>query len=179
MRLTGQSLRLTLRAATRDAHERVDRGFARFDLARPDHYRAFLQAHARALLPLETALEEAGAQALLPDWFERRRAPALIADLQELGAGPSPPPAEPPRVGGAAQVWGVLYALEGARLGGRVLARTARGSHRYLAHGEGRRFWPEFLSALEASGADPAGAAAGARLVFARFEAALEPPQLE
>jgi heme oxygenase len=170
-------VRAALRAATREAHERVDAGFARFDLSRPDHYGAFLQAHARALLPLEAGLEAAGAEDLLPDWPERARSDALEADLEDLGLPPSPSGAVR-LVAGDPALWGVLYALEGSRLGGRVLARRAFGPTRYLTHGLKSGLWPVFLDRLEIAAPEPERAAEGALLVFERFEAALE-TQLE
>lgn len=76
--------------------------------------------------------------------------------------------------------------LEGSRLGGRVLVRRARAGEpgvraatAYLAHGEGRRFWPTFLTRLERTAEDPDAVVEGAHRAFAVFEAALGAPTPE
>ena len=50
------SAHAALRAATADAHERVDGLFSRFDISDPIGYRRFLTAQAVAYLPGEAAL---------------------------------------------------------------------------------------------------------------------------
>lgn len=181
MTATAYGLREILRRGTRDAHERVDAAGARFDLVNRGDYVRFLRAHAAALLPLEAGLEACGVGRLLPDWRERRRGDALRADLTGLFAAAD-------RQGGTValsgddEAWGVLYVLEGSRLGARLLTRAAeqsadagvRRSTAYFGHGRDRRFWSSFLARLEASGADAAVALAGARRAFARFEQAFE-----
>jgi heme oxygenase (biliverdin-IX-beta and delta-forming) len=85
-----------------------------------------------------------------------------------------------PEIGGEAHQFGMLYVLEGSRLGARLLARNARAhadarvrsATRYLRHGENERFWQSFLSALEAS--EPTRratteAVAGAKAAFLMF----------
>jgi heme oxygenase len=182
VRLTG-SVRRWLRAETRGEHDAVDAVYGALDLADATDFRRFLQAHARALLPLETALDEAGAARVLPDWPDRRRSAALLADLRALGeTAPRPEPA--PALNGEAAVWGAAYVLEGSRLGGRVLSRTAaasadprvRAADRYLTHGQGGALWPVFLARLDASPAvraQPEAALAAARLAFRAFRDAL------
>ena len=116
---------------------------------------------------------------LLPDWNERSRSAALDADLAELGI-PCPPVATAPRLDGEAFLFGVLYVLEGSRLGARLLTRQIlangdphlRRATRYLRHGEGKPFWQTFLARLEASIAvrrSPERAVAGAVAAFACF----------
>jgi heme oxygenase len=117
------SARAALRAATADAHDRVDRLFSRLDLARPGDYRLFLQAQASAHLPIEAALDDGGIAALLPDWPERRRAHLLVADLAALGID-IPAPVPPPLLSGPHAMLGAAYVLEGSRLGGAVLKRS-------------------------------------------------------
>ena len=178
------ALRERLRTSTREAHARVDRAFLRFDLSRRDGVAAFLGVHARVLPPLEAALEVAGAEALLPDWADRRRSVALAQDLESLGE-PWPEPMPAPVFAGDAEILGGLYVLEGSRLGGAVLARriarsddaAARQAVRYLAHGEHRRFWPTFVPVLNgdsAALARPDRVEAAALVAFATFEAALD-----
>ena len=166
-----EGLRAALRRATRDAHDRVDAAFGRMNLSDPVSYRRFLEAHVWAVLPLEAALDAAGADRLLPDWPARRRGGALLRDLAALQATAPTPPCTV-FFGGAPEVWGGLYVLEGSRLGARVLAREAAGPRAYLLHGERARLWPSFVQLLEASGADPERAASGARAAFNRFEEA-------
>lgn len=78
---------------------------------------------------------------------------------------------------------GILYVLEGSRLGGSVILRRVLASPdatlhdhvRFLRHGEGLRLWPSFaawLAADEPAQADRSGAVAGARLAFAAFAGA-------
>jgi heme oxygenase len=107
----------------------------------------------------------------------------LLADLDALGeTAPRPGPA--PALDGEAAVWGAAYVLEGSRLGGRVLSRTAaasadprvRAANNYLTHGQGGALWPVFLARLDASPAvraQPEAALAAARLAFRAFRDAL------
>lgn len=167
------SLRQHLRVATQAAHDRVDAAASGFDLSGRDGYRRFLTAHAAALFPLEAALDGYGAERLLPDWPLRRRAQALAADLAALSAEPGQTFTLPP-LSDEAAVWGVLYVLEGSRLGARVLhERVGSGlPTAYLTQGEGLRLWPSFVRALDLSGAGATEAERGAELAFARFSAA-------
>ncbi len=80
------TVRGSLRAATAEAHARVDRAFSAFDLTAGEGYARFLQAQAAALLPLERALEAGAAPGLGLGWPARRRGAALLADLAALGA---------------------------------------------------------------------------------------------
>ena len=115
--------RAALKAATRDAHERVDAAFGAHDLATRAGYARFLLGQAAALAPIEQALTEAGAALLIEAWQEHRRAPLLTADLTALGlASPSPLPA--PRFADEAELAGGLYVLEGSRMGGAMLRRA-------------------------------------------------------
>ena len=66
-------LRERLRAATAPCHAAVDEAYSGYALDTVEGYRGFLLAHARALVPLEEALERAGIETLLPDWPVRRR----------------------------------------------------------------------------------------------------------
>lgn len=171
-------LRWRLRAATDAAHRRLDAGFAAHDLTRRVDYGAFLTAMYRAFAPLETWLDGVDPEDLPPDWAERRRAEALRADLSGLGlAIPEGPGAVAlPRDGAP----GLLYVLEGSRLGGQVLLRQVlaspdpmvRGNARFLRHGEGLRLWPGFVAWLAARPMSESEAAIqGALAAFAAFEA--------
>lgn len=168
---------------TRALHERAEQAFARFDLARRDGYGEFLQAQGAALLPLEAALDAAGAELLMADWPQRKRGAALKADLAALGLAPVAPQPQP-RLAGEGEALGALYVLEGSKLGARyLLARVnehgfARGATAFLAHGEAperKGAWPAFLQRLAAIPFDPPRAAAvlaGATEAFHLFERA-------
>lgn len=56
-----ESARFALRAATSEAHERLDALFSRFDLGDRADYSEFLLAQAGAFLPVGAALDRAGA----------------------------------------------------------------------------------------------------------------------
>lgn len=168
-----------LSAATADLHAEVDARFAGSFEGDAADYAGFLSVMAAVLLPLERALEGAGICAAVPDWPERRRACLLLDDLQALGAAP-PHEIDPPSVAGEARQLGIVYVLEGSRLGGKLLLRRAlghpdrgvRAATRYLSHGTGRDLWSSFLARLEASPAvtsAPEEAVAGARAAFALF----------
>jgi heme oxygenase len=171
-------LRHRLREATAAAHHDLDAQFAAFDLTARSGYRRFLEASAAALLPLEAALERAGVTRLFFDWPERARRDAITADLARLGGIVRPMDEVGPLSRNA--VLGIMYVLEGSRLGARYLLRTIAASadpgiaeaRAYLGHGAGRPFWPSFLARLEReplTGEDEAEAIAGARQAFAMF----------
>lgn len=171
--------RTLLRAATADLHSAVDARFSGDFESDRESYVGFLTALARVVPALEAGLEAGGVESLLPDWPERRRAAALRNDLDELGATmPEAKPVAPPH--GEAELLGMLYVLEGSRLGGKLLLRRAldnpdpavRAATRYLSHGADRDLWPRFLECLESSpavAAHPQDAVRGARIAFGLF----------
>ena len=165
-----------LRTGTRDAHEALDGLFGGFDLADRTSYAAFLAAHAQALLPLEAALDAAGAERVTPDWPQRRRGALLVADLAALGQ-PVPAPAAIPDIVGDGAIAGALYVVEGSRLGGRFLARqVAPGlSTDYLNPDQLSGMWAKLLARIDDTLYDDAHLSAAiqtARAVFATFETA-------
>lgn len=165
--------RRTLREATRGHHDRVDAVFGDFDLGDPAAYAAFLGAHSAAVLPTEAMIATADPWS---GWTPRGA--ALIADLADLGASPAPaaPLAPPTRT---AELWGMLYVLEGSRLGGVVLAeRVAPGlPRRYLESRHVDGGWRAFQAALEAAHREGDAdwlpcAVRGAEAAFEAFETA-------
>ncbi|MBR0652814.1 biliverdin-producing heme oxygenase [Roseomonas terrae] len=148
----------------------MEQRFSRFDLGCRDGYRAFLSLQAAAVIPLEAGLERAGIERELPDWPQRSRAAALLADLAAMGHTPAP--VAPVTVADGPEALGAAYVLEGSRLGAAVLLRQAGTGlpDRFLRHGARSGLWPSFLARLrrtpEAHG--PA-AIRGARLAFAQF----------
>lgn len=176
------SVRGLLRAATQEAHGRVDARFARFDLASPQGYRDFLRAHLAVLPDCEAWLDASDTAGLIADWPFRRRSEALLADAGRLGVAGAMP-RSPPRRLHPAEVFGMAYVLEGSRMGSAVLARRAlantdpqcRAATEYVRHGEGQGFWPSFIVALEAADAvraNPDAAIDAARATFALFAGA-------
>ena len=156
---TETSPRTALRDATRTHHERTETAV---DLATRVHsldaYRdmvaRFLGLHA----PLEDALaglpwDEAGL-----DFDGRRRTPALRADLADLDIDPETVElcADVPQPASLAAGLGVLYVLEGASLGGQIIARDATAALGTQAtrffRGDGREvgpMWRAFGRALD------------------------------
>lgn len=173
-------LRFILREATDAAHRRLDAGFAAHDLAQHADYVTFLTAMEAAFVPLEAWLDGVEPTFLPPDWAARRRGPALRSDLAGLGfAGPATDETLK-SMSDDAEAPGVLYVLEGSRLGGQVLLRQVlaspdplvRAHARFLRHGEGQRLWPSFAAWLSIRPAqDHAAAIRGALRAFALFEA--------
>ncbi|MBB5710161.1 biliverdin-producing heme oxygenase [Sphingomonas xinjiangensis] len=167
-----------LRDNTREAHERVDGAFAAFDLTQRNEYAAFLRAHAEVLLPLEAALDAAGAEQVTPDWPMRKRGGLIGEDLAFLrDAGRHAPPAAPEawRLDTLEAAAGALYVLEGSRLGGKFLARQLPLSfpRAYLAPDQPAEKWRNLLDRIDAILYEPArlqSALAAAHLAFAAFE---------
>jgi heme oxygenase len=167
--------RAALRAGTAAEHERVDRLFGALDLASADDYRLFLSAQAAAFLPVEAALDAAGAEALVPDWPARRRGPLLRADLAALAA-PLPPPEPVSALAGTAAILGALYVLEGSRLGGAMLKRSvaADAPRAFLDAPQQAGSWRKLLETLDHylyETASIEAAVGAARRIFCCFEA--------
>lgn len=170
------SARDALKAATDEAHQRVDVRFALLDLANRADYAQFLTAHAAAFLPLEEALAAAGADDVLTGWGAHRRSDALRRDLADFDL-PVPKAVTAPGFDGEASMLGGLYVLEGSRLGGAVLRRqVGPGFPRWFldsVHAPGR--WPALIGLLDRklSGPDALERAVDAALAsFGMFERA-------
>lgn len=160
-------VRQALRDATNDSHRHVDAIFSAYQLELESDYSAFLTVHARALGALESVAR--------PD---SPRLPLIAADLAAMDmAMPAPLSlADPDRDG---YRWGLLYALEGSRLGGAMLARqVAPGLPRaYLSAVHGKGGWVAFQQSLDQAAADGGegwldDAVQGAQAAFALFAAA-------
>jgi heme oxygenase len=136
-----------LRAATRASHDAVDAAFGDFDLSDRAAYRRFLVAHARALPPAEGAMQALAFARTLPP-----RTPLLARDLVELSE-PMPVPLAFASQDEAA-AWGVLYVVEGSRLGGVMLARSVAPDlpARYLDAGHAPGQWRAIRHAIDAAG---------------------------
>ena len=109
------------------------------------------------------------------------RAPALLSDLLRLGATreqvAAMPTARPPTFAGRADALGVLYVLEGSRLGGEVIRRALApvlgsdvGYAFFGGDGHTGTSWRRFVVALDQAVTSPAerdAAEAGAVDAFA------------
>lgn len=167
--------RFALKAATAQAHKRLDARFSGLDLADRDDYIAFLRAQAGAFVPVEAALDAAGAERVMEDWPNRRRSDAVLADLDQLGET-APTAVQAPRLRSQTELLGAIYVLEGSRLGGAMLARAVPDTlpRRFLAAGNPDA-WRAFVKALDerlSSQADIEDAARAANAVFETFSSA-------
>jgi heme oxygenase len=169
------SLRERLRAATSEAHAALDATAGGLGLSTRAGYGAFLSASASGLAPLEAALERGGVSEWLPDWPRRARREAVFQDLSALDL--DAPEADPAPTPSFAFATGMLYVLEGSRLGARFLSRQVRTADpdlplAYLTHGEDDDLWRSFVAWMEAIpkvGFRTDDAEAGARYAFQRF----------
>jgi heme oxygenase len=169
--------RAHLRAATAEAHERVDGLFTGYDLSDPAQYGDFLVAQAAAFLPAEAAVSGGDIDAILPDWTARLRSALLLADLDELGRT-APALLSAPVLTSPAALLGAAYVLEGSRLGGAYLRRAVPKELpvRFLAAPQPRGAWRDFLARLDRELAGDAalhGATQSALAIFRLFEEAV------
>ena len=182
-------VRATLRAGTAAAHERLERELAIVQQLAPDRHRALLVGFRGFYAPLEHALAGALRREPAPVWLGRTG--WLDEDLAAMGLGPAEIAQLPrcrrlPPTRSVPEALGCCYVLEGAALGGRVIAaRLARAPGRsplacrfFAGHGAdtGVR-WSAFLRHLErrcAGEQATAGALAAARATFERLQAWLE-----
>lgn len=137
-----------LRRATAASHDAVDAAFGAHDLSDRAAYRRFLLAHARALPAAEAAMRALPfAHTLNP------RTRLLHDDLAALGEAPPPP--LPFVVEDDAARWGVLYVVEGSRLGGAMLARQVSADlpHAYLAAVHPAGQWRAIRAAIDSAAA--------------------------
>ncbi|GBR50233.1 heme oxygenase [Neokomagataea thailandica NBRC 106555] len=173
MNSRSDSALVQLRRACRTEHDGVDQIFSAFDLQDQISYGRFLAAHARVVPVLERWLRDFGV-AEGTDW----RAAALSRDLQALQAVQPDEILWNPKTHDGYAV-GVLYVLEGSRLGGKVLAAKVSSAlpKEYLSSGHSNGGWPLFLGRLQniLEAADESYKAevwAGAREAFALFASA-------
>lgn len=134
----------TLKARTAAAHNSLDATLAHFDLSNPEPYAAFLQIHARVLPAVEETLTRTPD---LPPW--RRRTHLLNCDLADLGRKPKRPMTIRERLCPAG-TFGLLYVVEGSRLGGRMLLHSVGAGlpNRFLSAVHRPGEWREILAEL-------------------------------
>ena len=170
--VTVHSPRLALVAATRDLHDRLDRGVGLpADLPA---YRRYLAATWRFRSAVEPALAGAQAAGRTAGWQFLPILPALGRDIAALGMIP---PGKGPALTltGMDEALGALYVVEGSALGARLIGQRAqdlglgpaRGAgHLAAQRGEAGR-WRQFLDRLQGVGPDIDLAVPAARRVFA------------
>lgn len=141
--------RAELRAATAQAHDRVDRLFSQVRLDDREGYGVFLRAQAAAHIPVERALTLGGVADIVPDWETRQRGDLIRADLAALGLA-LPEPAGSVAFADEAAMLGGLYVLEGSRLGGTMLKRMVPNDFptRFLGGGDSAA-WRALLQMLD------------------------------
>ena len=170
-----------LRGATRLAHARVE---ASLPLMAPSlttaTYVRVLEAFHGFYAPLEPRLSRAAAEhGVAIALGDRGKVALLVADLTALGKSVAevdalPRCADLPRVTSASQAIGVLYVLEGATLGGRVILRhlgaalgldAAGGAAFFSGYGDGTgAMWTRFSRHVDAASAIDTDVAIGAAI---------------
>lgn len=167
-----------LRAATAAAHAALDASVSGLELERVDDYRRFLRGNAAALLAAEALLEQAAVAQRFADWPQRSRRAFIVADLEGVDARVDPLTwvrAIPKH----AEMFGMIYVLEGSRLGARSLLPRVQASAeprvsancRFLS-AQQPHLWRVFLEQLESeTTADDEPAVIAAALdTFALFQ---------
>lgn len=141
-----------IRSRTAHLHRQLDDRLSVYDLADAQDYRHFLSIHASVLPAWENWLQRH--IALAPsDMTPIFRAPLLHADICALTghAPPAAPPSLPPLVASPAACMGVIYVLEGSRLGARILHKRVSGDLplSYLADRRQMVDWRAFTHDLD------------------------------
>lgn len=175
----------TLKAETREAHERLDGSIM---AGRPfesrERYALFLAVQHGFHRDIDALYANPTLDGLLPDLAGRRRFGDIEQDFADLGIAP-PEPAEAPAFGDTADIptaLGWLYVAEGSNMGAAFLIKAAGkiglsedfGARHLAGAPEGRGLhWRTFTEALDALELDDAGEARmieGARAAFTRVQ---------
>ena len=151
--------RTSLRQATHALHCELDALASKLDLRRRADYGQYLLASAEAIIGLEVALEASDVEAVFADWSGRRRRFALAQDLLALGL--TADPAVVQLSFSPSMMYGVLYVLEGSRLGAQTLLPRVDQSGdqsvlaaRHFLRANDPKWWLSFLRALESAPPD-------------------------
>ncbi|GAB5375513.1 MAG: hypothetical protein AcusKO_19750 [Acuticoccus sp.] len=116
------TLRWTLRQATTGEHEALDQRFATMSDGSPDSYRAFIRMNHACHVVIEEWLDR-----ILPAEVKalRERYDAhLTDDMRTLGLAHLPPQPFPVEGVSLSEAAGVVYVIDGSRLGTRLIARS-------------------------------------------------------
>ncbi len=186
-------LAVLLRHATAETHQAVERLPLMARLTSPsvtrEDYLDYLYALADVYDAVEGSLLDALDEEIRNDLGVRPKLPAILEDLAEQGRQHVPRASPPIAPTGSGAALGGLYVLEGATLGGRVIAKHLRrclgpvlGSAGFLDfHGEhSSAAWKRFASILDSLPAhgrmDPGEVVSGACTTFAVVHRMLEGP---
>jgi heme oxygenase len=191
-------VRQELKRATADLHRRLETALR---LLEPDldldRYRRILECFFGFYAPIEAGIARVASDGPALGLPLRERAALVESDLLSLGlsrrdVAELPRCADLPRLSGTADAAGCLYVLEGACLGGQMIAPALRerfgiargsGGSFFVGDGEGTKArWSVFLAwleGLERAGAPTDEIVASARatfLSFAQWAEGLEDP---
>lgn len=187
-RTAAPSAHARIREATRAAHSRAESVpvLASLEAGAIDRsrYAAMLGALARLFAAWEYEQQEFLDGVRVGGWRYASRRAALREDLADLGIIVDDSDQRVPRTQHEiAWLWGTLYVVEGAALGGQVLAASARRAMpgctatRYLGIADAREgTWRDFCAVLDAALTDDVAidaAVRGANAMFVRYEHAL------
>jgi len=159
-----------LKAATHDAHERLDKTImAHEPFSSRERYADFLRVQCLFHRDIDALYADSTLDVLLPDLAGRRRLGLIEQDLADLGVAPPPADREPVFARSASLdlpvALGWLYVAEGSNLGAAFLLKAAAkldlseafGARHLAAAPEGRGLhWRTFTAALDAAALTPA-----------------------
>lgn len=124
-------------------------------------YAAVLRVFYGYFFPLEQRLQQYLTPEKLPDMASRRKAGAILHDLNAIGYTDESLPVcrQLPRITSVAEAFGALYVMEGSTLGGKMIARMLRKNEALAIADEALTFfsgygdetgsrWKSFLAAL-------------------------------
>ena len=173
-----------LRAATACHHARIERVINIQTITRHGMYPQLLLRMLAFYRPMEAALEQEAWDRLGMTNGERRKAPLLVRDLLAIGISPQQlaavADAAIPEFAGQAGALGCCYVLEGATLGGQLIAKRLKGAL-HLDQANGAAFfngygratgamWRSFCAVLNAEIKDPPSYRAATAAACATFE---------
>jgi heme oxygenase (biliverdin-IX-beta and delta-forming) len=184
------SAREHLRAATAHHHARIERVMNLQTIGCPGTYRQLLSRMLAFYRPMERALALIAWDDLDSNPAERRKSPLLIQDLLAIGVSRQHiariPDAAIPEFAGRTSALGCCYVLEGATLGGQIIAKQLKtvldldptnGAAFFNGYGRATgAMWRAFCCVLNAEIQDLASsraAAAAACATFAHLDASL------
>lgn len=173
-----------LRRETRDLHDRLEAVVDVEQRVRDSGcYGRLLTVLRSVYAPLERELDACAATPdVLPDWPQRRKTPWLDEDLVVLGRRPAGDAAVP-AVTRVEHVVGTAYVMEGATLGGALVARQLHPDlpHRFFTSYGRRRgaMWRSFRSRVDSLTLDEEAAVEAACAAFAAFAVPFEPVPFE
>ncbi|HEX2017640.1 MAG TPA: biliverdin-producing heme oxygenase [Aurantimonas sp.] len=187
--VAGPFLRALLREGTSIAHQRLDLGFAGMtDADDVSQYHRFIRMNHACHARLEPLLERMADQASAP-FLARRQSllPALVADMRSMDLTPVDTGLLPVCRTGLPEAAGLIYVLDGSRLGARFIHRQFIGkdlgsrwpgaSSAYLAGASGPDAFGDRMAALSDRVATTTArerALAAAQAAFALFESAYQ-----